>query len=233
MIIERKDSYHFDELQLQLGNLTNYSPEDIRGFLKASVEIRQRYHAAMKEISTKLEILDEAFALHHSYNPIHHMECRIKRPQSVIAKMKRKDIPLGLDSIIEHISDIAGIRVVCCYLHDIYKVSELLEQQRDITLLRRTDYVECPKPNGYRSLHLVVSVPVFLTDSVFEVPVEIQMRTIAMDVWASLEHHLTYKATEDLQADVKQELLDCAQDIAKIDMRMPDILKKTNRSVNQ
>jgi len=153
----------------------------------------------------------------------------MKTAESIAEKMVRKSIPLSLDSLRENIRDIAGLRVICNYTSDIYTLSEMLLSQDDITLLRRTDYIENPKPSGYRSLHLVVSVPVFLSNHTERVPVEIQLRTIAMDMWASLEHSLRYKARDEVSDDLQARLQNCAGLAAMLDSEMQAILRDTER----
>lgn len=158
------------------------------------ITMRQLYGAAIKEIRTKLEILDDEFHVKFDHNPIHHMEYRLKTPKSIAGKLRKKQLEFSTESIRENLTDIAGVRVICNYLDDIYHIARLLVKQDDITLVRTRDYIKNPKSNGYRSLHLVVRVPVFLAESTEYVPVEVQIRTIAMDFWASLEHQLKYKS---------------------------------------
>ncbi|MCQ4638072.1 GTP pyrophosphokinase family protein [Anaerovorax odorimutans] len=188
------------------------------------VLLRNIYHAAIREVSTKLEILDDEFQVRYDYNPIHHMECRLKSPQSLFEKLERKGLDIRLESFYK-ITDIAGIRVICNYIDDVYAVASLLLQQDDIKLLRRSDYIKDPKESGYRSLHLVVQIPVFLSDRTELVPVEIQFRTIAMDTWASLEHELKYKRVGGITPQMEQELKDCAEAMAEVDRKMEQIHK--------
>lgn len=196
---------------------------DILNMMQDFLNMQQLYNAAIKEISTKLEILDDEFQVRYDHNPIHHMECRLKSPQSMMEKLSRKDLPTNLSSAKENLTDIAGIRVICNYIEDIYCIANLLIQQDDILLIRRSDYISNPKPTGYRSLHLVVKVPVFLSDHKEDVPVEIQIRTIAMDFWASLEHQLKYKTNKELPEFIYQELTECSDQIALLDQRMQNI----------
>ena len=183
------------------------------------VLLRNTYHAAIREVSTKLEILDDEFQVRYDYNPIHHMECRLKSPQSLFEKLERKGLDIRLESFYK-ITDIAGIRVICNYIDDVYAVASLLLQQDDIKLLRRSDYIKNPKESGYRSLHLVVRVPVYLSSHTELVPVEIQIRTIAMDFWASLEHQLRYKKDRRMTEEMASELALCARLSAELDQRM-------------
>lgn len=182
-----------------------------------------RYQAAIREVQTKLEILDDEFQMRHKRNPIHHMQSRMKTIQSMMEKLRRKNHTVSMASAVENLSDIAGIRVVCSYIQDIYTVADLLTSQDDIRVVRVRDYIKQPKANGYRSLHLVVEVPVFLSEGRVLVPVEVQIRTIAMDFWASLEHSLRYKAQGQVPEDISDELVQTAQDIAAIDLRMQNL----------
>ncbi|MBC6680734.1 GTP pyrophosphokinase [Zhenpiania hominis] len=218
MIIEKKDNFHLDE-------------DVVPGALKPLMEefqdfilLRNTYHAAIREVSTKLEILDDEFQVRYDYNPIHHMECRLKSPRSLFEKLERKGLEIEIASIYQ-ITDMAGIRVICNYIDDVYAVASLLLKQDDIKLIRRRDYIKEPKESGYRSLHLVVEIPVFLSDKTEMVPVEIQLRTIAMDTWASLEHELKYKRSGGITPEMEEELKDCANAMAEVDRRMEEIHK--------
>ena len=218
MIIEKKDNFHLDE-------------DVVPGALKPLMEefqdfilLRNTYHAAIREVSTKLEILDDEFQVRYDYNPIHHMECRLKSPRSLFEKLERKGLEIEIASIYQ-ITDMAGIRVICNYIDDVYAVASLLLKQDDIKLIRRRDYIKEPKESGYRSLHLVVEIPVFLSDKTEMVPVYIQLRTIAMDTWASLEHELKYKRSGGITPEMEEELKDCANAMAEVDRRMEEIHK--------
>ena len=182
------------------------------------IAMRQLYGAAIKEIRTKLEILDDEFHVKFDHNPIHHMEYRLKSPKSIADKLRKKQLEFNMESVRENLTDIAGVRVICNYLDDIYHIARLLVKQDDITLVRTRDYIKNPKPNGYRSLHLVVRVPVFLAESTEYVPVEVQIRTIAMDFWASLEHQLKYKSDVQPSPELYEELYKCAEDAQKTPM---------------
>ncbi len=187
---------------------------------------QQLYRAAIKEMRTKLEILDEAFQVRYDHNPIHHIEYRLKSPQSIFEKLRKKGLPVSTDSIWDNLTDVAGVRVICNYIDDVYRVAELLLKQDDITLVRVRNYIDYPKENGYRSLHLIVSVPIFLAEKTEHVNVEIQIRTIAMDFWASLEHQLKYKAQDDISQDLRRRLKVCADSIAALDIEMQSIHKE-------
>ncbi|UXR78178.1 MULTISPECIES: GTP pyrophosphokinase family protein [unclassified Staphylococcus] len=221
MFVEKTVPLNIENLKKEIAAYSHQSLEMTDSFEQVLqfVELEHIYGAALEEISTKLRILDEDFQLKTAHNPIHHMERRVKKLPSLIQKLKRKGLELTADTAKETIHDIAGIRVICNYLDDIYTVEKLLLQQSDIKLLKRKDYVETPKENGYKSLHLVVTVPLFLTDGVVETPVEIQLRTIGMDMWASLEHKLHYKT--DKNTDSYRHLLkECADEIASVEDKM-------------
>ena len=185
--------------------------------------IQCRYSAAMKEVQTKLEILDDEFQMKHRRNPIHHIESRLKSIQSIMEKLRRKQFSLSMDSATENLKDIAGIRVICSYVQDVYTVAQLLTTQDDVKLVEMRDYIRHPKANGYRSLHLIVEIPVFLQEGRIMVPVEVQIRTIAMDFWASLEHNLRYKAAGNVPEDICDELQSVGKDIASLDEKMQSI----------
>ncbi len=196
--------------------------EQLEGFLT----IQRVYSAAIKEVTTKLEILNDSFQSRRDHNPIHHMGNRLKTPQSIVKKLKRNGWEMSIDSIRENVLDVAGVRVVCCYIEDIYALAELFLAQNDVVLIKKKDYIAHPKDNGYRSLHLVVRIPVFLPDRVEQVPVEIQIRTVAMDFWASLEHQLRYKKDRTVSPEINRELLDCAETIATLDRKMQALYKQ-------
>ena len=199
--------------------------EPIADRMSEFILLRNTYNSAIREISTKLENLDDEFKVRYDHTPIHHMERRLKSNKSLFEKMERKGFPICLESVHE-ITDMAGVRVICNYIDDVYEVAELLLRQDDLRLVRRSDYIKNPKPSGYRSLHLVVEVPVFLSDRTEYVPVEVQFRTIAMDTWASLEHELKYKREGIMTEDISQELIDCAEVMIELDRKMERIHKK-------
>ncbi|UXR87069.1 GTP pyrophosphokinase [Staphylococcus felis] len=186
------------------------------------LELTHIYKAATRELSTKLIILDEDFQIKNEHNPIHNIQRRIKKISSLVEKLERKGLPVSAEAAQKHIMDIAGIRVVCKYIEDIYTMESLLLKQDDIKLLKRRDYILKPKRNGYKSLHIVVSISIFLTDqnTAIEVPVEVQLRTIGMDMWASLEHRLHYKNTKGCTKLYRDILKECADDIARIERKM-------------
>lgn len=197
--------------------------EAFRQMVDDFFRIQCRYQAAIREVQTKLENLDNEFQLKHQRNPIHHMHSRMKSIQSMMEKLQRKAFAVSIDSATEHLTDIAGVRVICSYVQDVYTVANLLTRQDDVRLIRVRDYIQNPKENGYRSLHLIIEVPVYLSEGRIAVPVEVQIRTIAMDFWASLEHTLRYKAIGCVPESISQELQQTAEDIAAIDQRMQSI----------
>ncbi|TGE72419.1 GTP pyrophosphokinase [Weissella confusa] len=183
----------------------------------------QTYESAQQEIATKLENLDAEFQLNYNHNPIHHLEGRMKDPQSLMGKLQRKGLPLDINVIPNEIFDIAGIRVITNYIDDIYTVERLLVAQDDVKLLKRKDYVKDPKPSGYRSLHLVVEIPVFMSTGVKHMPVEIQVRTIGMDMWASLEHKLRYKTDSERAEEFADNLIGYANELNQIEQNFQNI----------
>lgn len=193
------------------------------------IELRQLYSGALKGIQTKLEVLNDEFTVQHARNPIHHIESRLKSTQSIVKKLIKKDCPLNVESAKKNLNDIGGIRVVCCYIDDVYAVAEMLLRQNDIHLVKKQDYIKEPNFNGYRSLHLDLEVPVYLSDSTEYVTIEVQIRTVAMDFWASLEHDLRYKTDKDIPPSLCDQMLQCANDIAAIDQRMQDIYKQIQK----
>ncbi|MCI6241927.1 MAG: GTP pyrophosphokinase family protein [Agathobacter sp.] len=183
------------------------------------------YRCAIMEVETKFKVLNEQFSLEYDRNPIESVKSRLKSLDGIVKKVRRKNIPLTMEAIEENINDIAGIRVVCSFPEDIYLLAKCLLQQDDIRLIEKKDYIKHPKENGYRSLHLIVAVPIFLQNEKREMKVEVQLRTIAMDFWASLEHKVRYK--KNIPADeterLAQELTECAEISAELDQRMQDI----------
>ena len=186
------------------------------------------YRCAMMEVETKFMVLNEQFSLQYDRNPIETIKTRLKSVESIVRKIKVRNIPMNLDAVYENLNDIAGIRVICSFVDDIYMLADCVLNQDDITLVEMKDYIKNPKPNGYRSLHMIVKVPIFLQDGKKDMKVEIQLRTIAMDFWASLEHKISYK--KDIPAEKSEklynELLACAQNIAELDLRMENIRKE-------
>ena len=190
------------------------------------------YRCAIMEVETKFNVLNEEFSLEYDRNPIETIKTRLKSTESIIKKLVRRNFPLTVDSIEANLNDIAGVRVVCSFLEDIYLLADCLLQQDDVKLIQVKDYIQNPKPNGYRSLHLIIEIPIFLKDEKKDMRVEVQLRTIAMDFWASLDHKLSYKKDipEEEAKLLRQELLECAQISADLDVRMGEI---KNRIVNK
>ena len=191
-------------------------------------EMMQLYSAAVREVRTKVEILDEEFRTRYAHNPIHHIDSRLKSPQSMMKKLARKGLPQTLEAAEANLNDIAGVRIICNYLDDIYRIADLLQRQRDVEFVHRRDYIENPKESGYRSLHLVIRIPVFLSSHTELVPVEVQIRTIAMDFWASLEHQLRYKSNHETTQQLRRRLQHCAEASAALDREMQDIYREIN-----
>ena len=189
-------------------------------------ELMVRYNPAIREVRTKFEVLNDEFSFRNSCNPIESITSRIKKPVSIAEKLRRMGCPLTLESVSENLNDIAGIRVICSFIDDIYMVAELLARQDDITVVRVKDYIQKPKPNGYGTYHMIVEVPVFFSDGKRPMRVEIQLRTVAMDFWASLEHQMKYKQDSADRPEIAAELKSCAETIAATDARMLGIRRR-------
>ena len=195
---------------------------------KEMIKLMLGYKFAVEEMNTKISILLEEFHSIHEYSPIEHVSTRVKTPKSIIKKMKRKQLSWSLEEIKEEIRDIAGVRIICSFEEDIYRVADMLCNQRDIKVVEKKDYIKNPKDNGYRSLHLIIKIPVFLTDGVIDVYVEVQFRTIAMDFWASLEHKIFYKCCTSVPIHIKQGLKEAADQAAALDHKMAALNKEIN-----
>ena len=178
------------------------------------------YNAALKEVGTKLEILNDEFQHVHSYNPIEHIKARIKTPESIVKKLKRYGQESTIDNMVKYINDIAGIRIICSFTSDIYRIADMIRDQRDIKVIAVKDYITYPKASGYKSYHMIVSIPVYLSDRTVDTKVEVQIRTVAMDFWASLEHKIHYKFEGDAPENIKNELVECARMVSDLDARM-------------
>lgn len=190
---------------------------------KPFTELMMYNRCAIREIETKLRVLDEEFSIQTDRNPIQTIKSRIKKPLSIIEKLQRRGYEVTVENMQKYLTDIAGVRVICSFVEDIYKLSELLVSQDDIKVVEIKDYIKNPKPNGYRSLHLILEIPIFLSEGKRHMRVEVQFRTIAMDFWASLEHQLKYKKKIDNPEMIAKELKYCADVITEVDMRMQDI----------
>ena len=197
-------------------------------------ELFTYYTCAMMEVETKFKVLNAQLSLNRDYSPIETIKSRVKTMESLIEKVERYDIPLEIPAIIEQVTDIAGIRIICSFPEDIYSLADMFLQQDDVRLVERKDYFKNPKPNGYRSLHLIVTVPIFLEHEKRDMNVEVQFRTIAMDFWASLEHKLKYKKNlpPDISDRLVAELLECAEASAELDLKMQNIRAQINGSIS-
>ena len=219
------------EFDLSVLNKENPYNINIEKFIEqfyGFIQINHLYDSAIHMIETKLEIIDSEFQSNFSRNPIHNISSRLKSPESIANKLIKKGIPITAESILSNLHDIAGVRVICHYRADIYQIAHYLSMHDDIRIIKQKDYIQNPKPSGYRSLHLIVTVPVYLSTGKKVVPVEIQIRTIAMDFWASLEHQLRYKTQNNVPADLSEELKALADTINSTDMRMEDIYHRIN-----
>jgi len=178
------------------------------------------YDSALKEINTKIEILNNEFVHIYNYNPIEHIKARLKTPDSIVKKLKRYGYEVTIDNMVEKLNDIAGIRIICSFTSDIYQIAEMITKQSDVSVVYVKDYIKQPKPNGYKSYHMVVTIPIYLTDGAVDTKVEVQIRTIAMDFWASLEHKIYYKFEGNAPAYLQQELKACADVVNMLDGKM-------------
>lgn len=183
-------------------------------------EVTLIYSAALRQIETKMEILNNEFQHVHQYNPIEHIKARIKTPESIVKKLKRNGYESTIDNMVKYINDIAGIRIICSFTSDIYRIADMIAEQRDIKVIAVKDYITFPKASGYKSYHMIVTVPVYLSDRTVDTTVEIQIRTVAMDFWASLEHKIHYKFEGDAPEHIKSELVECAKLVSDLDARM-------------
>ena len=205
----------------------NQQIDNILDEQKKFQQLMQPYKAAIKIKKTKLEIIDQNLEFKYGHSPIHNIQYRIKSPKSIINKLERKKLEKNIEGI-KKLNDISGLRVICNYINDIHYIAQLLILQEDVVLIKYNNYITYPKKNGYRSLHLIVTVPVYQNDLLINVPVEIQIRTIAMDCWASLEHELVYKADKKANDEIKQRLKKCAEMMEKTDLEMQKIYMELN-----
>lgn len=178
------------------------------------------YNAALRQIETKMQILNDEFQHVHQYNPIEHIKSRIKTPESIVKKLKRHGYESTIENMVKYINDIAGIRIICSFTSDIFRIADMISEQKDIRVLTVKDYITYPKASGYKSYHMIVSVPVYLSDRIVDTKVEIQIRTVAMDFWASLEHKIHYKFEGDAPEHIRSELVECARMVSDLDARM-------------
>lgn len=183
-------------------------------------EVTLVYSAALRQIQTKLEILNDEFQLAHQYNPIEHIKARVKSPESIVKKLKKHGYESTIRNMVTHVNDIAGIRVICSFTSDIFRIAEMIGQQKDIQVIGVKDYITYPKASGYKSYHMIIEVPVYLSQKIVETKVEIQIRTVAMDFWASLEHKIHYKFEGDAPEHIRTELVECANMVSDLDAKM-------------
>ena len=183
-------------------------------------EVNLVYQSALKEIGTKLEILNDEFQHVHRYNPIEHIKSRLKTPESIVKKLKKNGYESTIENMVQYVNDIAGIRVICSFTSDIYRIADMIANQSDIKVNSVKDYIVSPKPSGYKSYHMLVTIPIFLSDRIVDTKVEIQIRTVAMDFWASLEHKINYKFEGNVPEYIREELIDCANMVSDLDNKM-------------
>ena len=183
-------------------------------------EVTLVYNAALKEIGTKLEILNDEFQHVHKYNPIEHIKARMKSPESIVKKLKKHGYDSTIENMVEYVNDIAGVRVICSFTSDIYRIAEMISAQNDIKVISVKDYLKAPKESGYQSYHMLVELPIFLSNKTVDVKVELQIRTVAMDFWASLEHKIRYKFEGNAPQHIKESLVSCARIVSTLDQEM-------------
>lgn len=183
-------------------------------------EVQLVYSSALKEIGTKLEILNDEFQHVHKYNPIEHIKSRIKTTEGIVRKLKKHGYESTIENMVRYVNDIAGVRIICSFTTDVYRIAQMLERQRDLNIIDVKDYIKYPKPSGYKSYHMIVSVPIYLSERRVEAKVEIQIRTVAMDFWASLEHKINYKFDVNVPNHIKEELFECSRMVSALDEKM-------------
>lgn len=212
--------------------LEGYEAREVQAKLQEYRRLMTYYSCAIMEIETKFNVLDKQFSLEQERNPIESIKSRLKTPESIVGKIERKGLPLTVETIEDNIKDVAGVRVICSFINDIYMLSKCLLEQDDITLVEIKDYIKEPKENGYRSLHLIVEIPIFLQNEKKMMKVEVQLRTIAMDFWASLEHRMRYKKNlnDELSDVLSHELKACAEASADLDKRMEKVKDTIDRN---
>ncbi len=218
MLDEELETSYIDRARLPV-DMDNLFEIDVAEFEK----MMMMYNCAIKEVQTKLQVLNDELSITRKRNPIEFIKTRIKKPRSIAVKLKKKGLPITIEAVRENLNDVAGVRVICAFIDDIYKVADMLTAQDDIKLIRTKDYIRNPKNNGYRSLHLIVEVPVFFSDHKEQMRVEVQIRTIAMDFWASLEHQVKYKKNVKDAEEIVYELRACADVINRTDFHMQSI----------
>ena len=207
-------------------------PENFLNEAKRFQELIMMYSCAIREVKTKLEVLNDDLAVRNQRNPIQMIKSRVKKPGSIIEKLQRRGYPITIQSVYDNLYDVAGIRVICSFVDDIYQVAEMLARQDDVTVLTVKDYIRCPKDNGYRSYHMIIEVPVYFSDRKEKMRVEVQIRTIAMDFWASLDHQMKYKKDLEDSTEISEELKECAEIIAQTDLNMLSIRRKIDEKAS-
>ena len=218
MMIEKSGSIELRDI-----SIAEELPSEMKEVAAGMVRVKHLYRSALKVAVTQMEILDEEFAGLYDHSPIHHIEHRIKTLDSTVKKLKRRGYAVTIDNIYAHIQDMAGVRVICNYLDDIYYLRSLLTRNESFKVIREVDYIKEPKDSGYRSLHLIVEVPIVISEGTLHLPVEIQLRTIAMDMWASLEHELRYKSNRDFNETEAARLRLCSEAVYEVDREMQNI----------
>lgn len=221
--MKEKDELMKKDTILTAESLNRISPEQQAEILGVVQPLLMQYRCAIREIETKLNVLNEEFSLAHERNPFESIKSRVKEPSSIVEKMNRKGYELSVENVEAKLNDVAGIRVICSFVEDIYYLADMLSAQDDLEVLQVKDYIKNPKPNGYRSLHLIIQIPIFLSDRKKYMRVEVQFRTIAMDFWASLDHKLKYKKNVKNPELIAAELKKCADVISGVDVRMQEI----------
>ena len=210
-------------------DLTKYIPSNTEiaenldyfaGQLREFQELMMMYNCAIREVRTKLDVLNDEMAVCSPHNPIEMIKSRVKKPRSIVEKLQRRGYPISVDSVLDNLHDVAGVRVICSFIDDIYKIAAILGAQDDVTVLEIKDYIKNPKPNGYRSYHMIVEIPVFFSDRKQPMKVEVQIRTIAMDFWASLEHKIYYKFEGHAPEYISRDLRACAEIVSNLDAKM-------------
>lgn len=209
-------------------NIESVDNEKIKDLFHNFQECMMMYSCAIREVRTKFEVLNDHLTVAYKRNPIEMIKSRVKKPDSIVEKLRRRNLEISTQSIMENLNDVAGVRVICSFVNDIYEVANMIASQDDVSVLEVKNYIENPKPNGYRSYHMIIEVPVFFANKKQFVKVEVQLRTIAMDFWASLEHSMKYKNHTENSEEIVRELKECAELIAEADLRMQAINEKIN-----
>ena len=221
-VVNKRDARNFKSVLSQ-----QFGQDELKGWLQKYsqpyIELMSCYRCALMEVETKFNVLDEELSLQYDRNPIETIKSRLKSPESILEKLNRRNLPITVESIEENITDVAGVRVICSHPADIYRLADSFLKQDDVTLIKKKDYIANPKPNGYRSLHLIIETPIFLSEHKRNMKVEVQFRTISMDWWASLEHRIRYKKDLQMEEGLHRELYECAEQSAELDRRMERI----------